>query len=347
MVQVKGSNDNVNFTLIKQFNGDTSYDDSFNSGEYTYYTVQLFFTGESGASGDGVEYTNFMVCTKAQYDLSPSFEPYHESVEEYAFPRSEQAVLGATNINATLYEANENAGVVWTPVADGVTAVGTATGGNSQIGYVSLTRGPFEAPFTGQVYFKGGINQNAHVYAYDATNNARPFTDSTKTTRQTNNQYGDTPLSFYMEKGVRYTLVCRVMNGTQIDGKFQPMLSTSPNAPYAPYAMTNRELTDAVTPKKLEETSTSEQAARITVPTSFRIAYAFVSIDSDKTFQCVIVKGISSRAFRFTYKYYSNTEVRGYIWYDYTNSRIEVGSFMVNDVEMKNDTNIKLEVFYI
>ena len=82
MVQIKGSNDNVNFTLIKQFNGDTSYDDSFNSGEYTYYTMQLFFTGESGASGDGVEYTNFMVCTKAQYDLSPSFEPYHESVAE-------------------------------------------------------------------------------------------------------------------------------------------------------------------------------------------------------------------------------------------------------------------------
>lgn len=70
MIQVKGSNDNITFTTITQLTGNTSYDTTFNTGNYEYYTVQLFFTGGSGAIGDGVKYTNFMIWLNSDTDTT-------------------------------------------------------------------------------------------------------------------------------------------------------------------------------------------------------------------------------------------------------------------------------------
>ena len=288
-----------------------------------------------------------MVSTKEQYDLSPTFKPPHESVEDWYW--SENAKTGVHNfLNTEKFETGTKDGITLTVRPDkGISLTGTPT------------------IQSGTIFFRNyGTILKAGTYKYKLNKNPKGscvvgVNDSisglgnykvltTLTTNMTEISFTVTDEDLaskpyvFCELGVHYSA------GT-IDEVYYPqiLLNEDTFGGFMPFAMTNRQLTDAVTPKKLEETSTSEQAARITVPTSFRIAYAFVSLDADKTFQCVVVKGISSRAFRFTYKASSNTEVRGYIWYDYTNSRIEVGSFMINDVEMKNDTNIKLEVFYI
>ena len=305
-----------------------------------------------------------MIIDKELFALNPSYRPYHESVELSKYNRSEANILGAKNlfpIDLNTLKAKNTTGT-W---SDNVYSLNNATiTCTVENGYVTEITANSENPIsqnTNFILFDGSNSTNLvnSLKGKELTLNGCPKNGSNTSYRMLFSTWGtleneydngdgctvDVPNNV---AGMRFDVI--LYSGyTPNNLKFRPMirLATDTDSDFAPYAMTNRQLTDAVTPKKLEETSTSEQAARITVPTSFHIAYAFVSLDSDKTFQCVIVKGISSRAFRFTYKASSNTEVRGYIWYDYTNSRIEVGSFMVNDVEMKNDTNMKLEVFYI
>ena len=256
-----------------------------------------------------------MLLTEEQYVLNPSYRPYHESVEDWYW--SENAKTGVHNF-----------------VLGGLSGYSIGAQGNI---YADATYDLHFGLVTQGESYRVTTDDSAGFVGGYFTSMPTPSSVTYNSSRVVSaNKTFTAPIDGYVvfRTTHNYATPMFCLADDSYDG-------------YTKGAMTNSELTDAVTPKKLEETSTSEQAARITVPTSFRIAYVFVSIDSDKTFQCVIVKGISSRAFRFTYKASSNTEVRGYIWYDYTNSRIEVGSFMVNDVEMKNDTNIKLEVFYI
>lgn len=315
------------------------------SDDYDTIRVQLKRSNDGVAcSGTGKN----MITTPEEYKLSPTYEPYHESVEDWYW--NNNAKTGVHNrvpypfstgktllLNGVTF--TEDSGIVDVDT-DGLTPTGNAfyyicqrLKSNKYAG-MKMTGCPANGGNSSyQICCRVG-KQSDDSLIREAIDNGEgcvvPSLDAS--TEQ---------LTIY----IRIASTCPILNHKQFNVLLRDASDTVTD--FTPPAMTNRELTDAVTLKKLEETSTSEQVARITVPTSFHIAYVFVSLDSEKAFQCVVVKGISSRAFRFTYKASSNTEVRGYIWYDYTNSRIEVGSFMVNDVEMKNDTNIKLEVFYI
>lgn len=166
-----------------------------------------------------------------------------------AFPRSEQAVLGAKNINGTKYVSQTSASVVWTANDDGsITAVsGTATDNNSDIGVgVNDT---FVAPFTAQVKILGGLTGEIYLFPYDHTDGARPYKDATKTTRLTSsdNQWGDTPLEFYMIEGHKYVIAGRVVINTTVNNDTmypRLLLATDTDPTYAPFVMTNRELTE-------------------------------------------------------------------------------------------------------
>lgn len=171
-------------------------------------------------------------------------------LNEVFFPRSEQAELGAKNLNGTKYSSGTSHLVVFTVNADGtVTANGTASGGDAELGNTGTEA--FTAPFDAQVILSGGVSTNAHIYPYDRTDNARPYTDSSKTTRATGqNATGTKNVSFWMEKGHVYTMALRVTNGTAVENiVFKPMLrlASDPDVTFVPYAETNAELTSDVT----------------------------------------------------------------------------------------------------
>lgn len=171
------------------------------------------------------------------------------------------AKTGVHNFNNTKYEtASDRYGVDWTANADGsVKANGTATGGDSA--NASDSSFGFIAPFTGMVKLLGGADTQFYLLPYDWTDSARPYTDSTKTTRVTTVQYGDTPLSFYMEKGHKYSIIARISTGKTVNNvTIYPLLTVleDTNTEFTSPAMTNRELTENKVGK--DKTSTETKA---------------------------------------------------------------------------------------
>ena len=129
------------------------------------------------------------------------------------------------NINQTVYTtkaASAASGVDWTYTDNVLDANGTATADSSN-------GTSFVATYTGQVTLSGCNSGDAdiHLYPYDVTDSARPYTDSSKSTRLSynDNVYNDNEISFYMEAGHSYTMTCRVKSGkTANHVKFYPML---------------------------------------------------------------------------------------------------------------------------
>lgn len=158
--------------------------------------------------------------------------------------RSEQSVLGAKNLNGTPYRNNTSQGITYTVNPDGTISVSGTSVAQTEISHDS-----FVAPFSAQVLLSGGIDSTMHIYPWDVTDGGRPYTDSSKTTKQTNNA-GLLEISFWMEKGHSYSMIPRVNANVAISETkvFKPMLrlATDPDNTYVPYAMTNKQLTDAV-----------------------------------------------------------------------------------------------------
>ena len=127
--------------------------------------------------------------------------------------------------------------VTFTVDKDGVvTATGTATGGAG--GIVSY----FTTKKSKMVIVNGcnSGNPKIQIFPYCVDDNARPYTDETKTARLTSNDnvYNGNELTFYIEQGKTYYLGCRVLAGETVNGqKFYPMLRdaniTDPT--YEPY----------------------------------------------------------------------------------------------------------------
>lgn len=162
-----------------------------------------------------------------------------------AFPRSEQAVLGAKNVAIGEFSSSSIEGVAFTANSDNT--VGVVAGSTHAQHQVNST--PFTAPVSGMFKYLGGIANEAVVFCWDNTSNSRPYTSPSKTTAQSNNSKGkEDAIPFYMEEGHVYQLICRVGANVEVTGTFYPMIicETDTDLSYAPPAMTNKELTDAV-----------------------------------------------------------------------------------------------------
>ena len=150
-------------------------------------------------------------------------------------------MLGSKNLNGTTYQTKTGSGLTWTVNSDGSISLSGASAGE-------ITNGgdnSFVAPITAQVILSGGISDDAHIFPWDVTDNARPYSDSGKTTRATGNVGATNELSFYMEKGHLYRMTLRCNQGATVNGTFYPMLrlaSITDNT-YVQYAKTNQELT--------------------------------------------------------------------------------------------------------
>lgn len=167
---------------------------------------------------------------------------------------------GVHNFNTSNYEVSGNAhGITWTIDSDGVIDADGTTDENSTSSFVN----DFTAPITAQMIASGLNSSDQHVqmFPYDLTDSARPYKDSTKTARLGNNDnvWNGNELSFYMEKGHRYAMYCRILKYTPtpttitVDHqKFYPLirLADDTSKVFTPYAKTNQQLTASAADQK-------------------------------------------------------------------------------------------------
>lgn len=170
-----------------------------------------------------------------------TYEPYHESVEDYMLPQSVQNVMGAKNLLAyPYYEGSKTQnGVTFTVNADGSITV-SINGAATADTWFNLAQNPaFMAP--GDSYTVSGCPSggSSGTYCLRYTNN-------------TDQAYEDTGSGVDVEGfASSYTnvqLYIRVKSGTTISTPvtFYPMvrLAEYTDPTYEPYAMTNKQLTD-------------------------------------------------------------------------------------------------------
>lgn len=74
MLSVRGSNDGTNYTTLKEVGNASELKADFNTGTYKYIRVMLFASGDPGASGNSVDYTNLML--KVASDTDNTYAPY-------------------------------------------------------------------------------------------------------------------------------------------------------------------------------------------------------------------------------------------------------------------------------
>lgn len=199
-----------------------------------------------------------------------TYEPYHESVEEVVEQiYADNGVVGAKNLlpnNATSQTKN---GVTFTVNADGsVTANGTATASTDLI----VSR---DLPLLyGGRYILSGCPSGGAVSKYRITAYRVDSID------------GQSGSLFDIGDGLEFTyknmtgnarFIIYIENGVTVDNlTFYPMLrlASDPDDTYVPYAMTNRELTDVVTPDKTAFTDTKGTASVNTIVKTGNIVVA-------------------------------------------------------------------------
>lgn len=178
--------------------------------------------------------------------IDSSYEPYHESVDEVKYNRSEANILGAKNLNASKYVTNTDNGITYTPDSDGAIVVSGTASGVSYNKSDAIYR--FTAPFTAQVVLSGGAT-GVNLYAYDYTLGSRPYKDDTMSELQTESiTDANGQISFYMQEGHSLLVNLSVNSGTNLTTPVTvyPMLrlASDPDSTYQPHAMTNRQLTE-------------------------------------------------------------------------------------------------------
>lgn len=238
---------------------------SESSKPYVEFTMpnsipELFWCRISIANNVTVSaFTAYPMVTDAAVTDS-TYEPYHESVEEWGFPRSEQRVLGVKNLwNVDKTVGTTGVGLTLTHNSDtSITLGGTTTAGfnfpdnensiskifNLEAGrsYILSTE-TVDASLYKQVYVKDTSTSQWRELVSDSTNAEVSFT---------------LPSSFY-DVWVRL----RVNSGSTINSKtFYPMLrlASDPDSTYVPFAMSNRETTEFLSNHESEVTNIVEGA---------------------------------------------------------------------------------------
>lgn len=258
------------------------------NGKMTNYNINnglhLYVDAETGITSLQADRTSSI--TQGSNDM-----PTSDAVYDFAFPRSEQAVLGAKNRIGILFSRlkAQNTTGTWTGNTyemDGVTfectvdsagyvtnirANGTASSSHAQIDYdlgYSVSNGSYKlngAPVGGgslQSYnwFLGLYKTNTS----SGNNLAYDFGDG-----------ADVNLSFSEPLPNLYIRVGIANGKTITNGDFKPMLSFD-GGEYAPYAMTNEQLTNAVV-----TTFTGTTAEWNALTSAQKSAYTIVNLTDD------------------------------------------------------------------
>lgn len=188
-------------------------------------------------------------------DINDStYEPYHESVEEYVFPASAQGVLGAKNLLKATTDTQTINGVTFTVNRDSdgnvlsVTANGTATENAGLC--LDPTSGDqlFLNQYGYQKYILSGCPAGGSEDSYFAYIHPGYINNAWKPSLK---DYGNGCEFDYDGQTKVYVAVFVKKGATANNLVFKPMirLASDPDDTYAPYAKTNKELTDDLTDK--------------------------------------------------------------------------------------------------
>ena len=206
--------------------------------EYTVPSGCNFITFRVGVatSGNVVHYENIRIMDADILD--ESYEPYFGST---AFPRSEQAVLVAKNLLPNKGTSTTSEGITWTVNADG-TVQANGTKDNSDYGFKILDRNSDNYHLPSGRYVLSGNANSACKIMLQATRNGQLV--------QLGQVMGsDTEAVVDILSTDVLQCVLFVNAGQTVNNViFYPMLrlATDTDSTYAPYAKTNRELTEEV-----------------------------------------------------------------------------------------------------
>jgi hypothetical protein len=188
-----------------------------------------------------------------------------ESALEGTFPRSEQAVLGAWNLMHFPYISDTDglSNITLNVDDDGIITFSGSTGENNGQYYLSNRKKyDFQLP-KGHYYLSGGISSD--VYLSVAVNNVTGDQSQGATTIGSDTGSG---LEFTLDKLSDIQVILQIKNNHNYNSTtVKPQIAVKADTPYAPYAKTNRELTEdvaeisALAPK--ETTNTASQAYAI------------------------------------------------------------------------------------
>lgn len=214
---------------------------SFNSGDYEYVVLEANRTDA---------YSDIEPMLRDASITDDTYEPYHESVEEeieqiYA----DNGVLGAKNLlNHKRSGSTTIQGITYTVNADlSISTSGTADANNNS--WWNLLPNGITLPAGKYIISdNGNLNTPSHRLSIRLTDNtyvALGTSSETEVTLTATNQIVE--FSIGIAKG-------QASNNYV----FKPMLrlASDPDDTYVPYAMTNRELTEVVTPDKTAFTDT-------------------------------------------------------------------------------------------
>lgn len=163
---------------------------------------------------------------------------YDETIKSL-FPRSEQAVLGASNFVDFKKTVNISQSVV-TLTSDGFTVSGSDT-------YIS-SKTPLQNLEVGKTYYA-----SVKIDAFTSTDARFALRSSTNAIKQSVTLTGTGKYSFdftYADGDYLSILASMGISQTCSITISELQLSLSPNTPYAPYAMTNKELTNSAADQK-------------------------------------------------------------------------------------------------
>ena len=197
---------------------------------------------------------------------------------------AKQMITTGKSLAKNVLKNTTNNGVTFTLNEDGSNTMnGTSTGD------ISLSVLSFTSDFTGMVKLTGCQGSNYWLYAWDNSRGKRPFTDSSKTTLQTNNQYApNKEIPFYVEEGVNYSVFFRGFPNYEFKNEVMyPMLSIE-GGEYEPY--TNGASPNPDYPQEIEVSGDSYNILNNTLTTTTVRGVTF-TVNEDKS---ITVNGTAS-----------------------------------------------------
>ena len=219
---------------------------TFNSGNNEVLQMVLFCTWSTSEAGN-VDYDDLII--QLASDTDSTYQPYamtNKELTDSKFLRSEQAVLGAKNLyDCIATTKTDSYGVTWTVDAKDqniIVVSGTPTGFesfNTHSDYVLLAG---DYILNGILENTTNVGLNAIILRLGTTN-----VETLTVTFSNNNYY------FTIPDNVTYDNIVislkRTSNNVACSGTIKLMvrLASDTDNTYAPYAMTNQDLTDKIT----------------------------------------------------------------------------------------------------
>ena len=220
-------------------NNDSLHEYSFNSGTYNYAVFTVNKT-------DAYTYDNVKAMLRYASETDPTYEPYYIPLKDSKFDRSEQRVLGAKNLLAARLNSGSGGGLTLTKNADNsYTVNGTCNDGTASF-RIDQTDGnrsdlkDYNGRYTLTIKGENGnYVSGTSCILMQVDTWVAPLAAASSNSGEATGEVNLTDCFIFLQftQGTTFSNV-----------KLYPMLrfASDPDNTYVPYAMTNKELTDAI-----------------------------------------------------------------------------------------------------